>query len=59
MDDSVLMKQSAEVSTDAYINGYDSENHVNGNLVLGIVIGICVILGISLGIFIGKKSANK
>ena len=52
MDSNVLMQQD-------YIDNGSTENQVDGTLVLGIVIGVCVILGIALGIFFGRKSATK
>ena len=37
----------------------ESDSGVSSLVILGIVIGICVILGIALVILSGKRSANK
>ena len=51
MDSNELIQQD-------YIDN-NSTNHIDGNLVLGIIIAVCVILGVVLGIFLGRKSATK
>lgn len=44
----------------AYESETNSNNSpMNGNVILGIVIAVCAIIGIALGILVGRKSAMK
>lgn len=48
-----------EPEQDIYEEHSESGKGLSNNVILGIVIAVCAVLGIVLGIILGKRAANK
>lgn len=54
----IYISESEEFIDDSYIEADDGFKTSN-TLILGIVIGVCAIIGIVLGIILGRRAARK
>ncbi len=48
-----------EPEQDIYEEHSENRKGLSNNVILGIVIAVCAVLGIVLGIILGKRAANK
>lgn len=48
-----------EPAQDIYEEHSENGKGLSNNVILGIVIAVCAVLGIVLGIILGKRAANK